>query len=188
MAKKSFEELVNDMLKTMSIDIRLSIECLITTYEKLNKEIKILDQRIQKIVKYEKDAKLLMSMPGVGPITALRFLITIGDPNRFEESETVGAYCGLTPNQYSSGETIRMGHISKKGPREIRSLLVEAATIMLTKTKSWNKPKAWAMKLSKKKGMKKAIVALARKMSVILHRMLVTQKPFQCIEKDKKVA
>jgi hypothetical protein len=84
-----------------------------------------------------------------------------------------------TPQQYSSGETQRLGRISKRGTGAMRSLLYEAAIVMLTRTKLWLKPKAWALKILRKKWMKKAAVALGRKLAVIMHRMLITKQAFR---------
>ena len=121
----------------------------------------------------------------VGPITALAFKAEIDDAKRFKDSKDVGAYIGLTPNQYSSGETRRQGGISKQGSKQMRYLLVEAATVLLTRCKAWSKLKAWGLKLMKKKGKKKAIIAVARKMAVILHKMLLTGKNFERTDKKK---
>jgi Transposase IS116/IS110/IS902 family len=92
---------------------------------------------------------------------------------------------GLTPSQYSSGEVHRQGGISKKGSKRTRYLLVEAANALVTRCKVWSKLKAWGIKLQKKKGNRKAIVAVARKLAVIMHKMLVTRKPFER-SSDKK--
>ena len=110
-------------------------------------------------------------MPGVGPLTALAFAAAVDDPARFRSSASVGAYLGLTPRRYASGETDRMGHISRCGDALTRSYLYEAAHIMLTRSRSANPLKSWGTKLAKRAGFKKARVALARKMAVVLHRM-----------------
>ena len=123
--------------------------------------------------------QLLRTIDGVGPITALAFKAEIDDPKRFENSKDAAAYIGLTPSQYSSGEVHRQGGISKKGSKRTRYLLVEAASALLTRCKVWSKLKAWGMKLQKKKVTRKATVAIARKLAVIMHRMLITRKPFE---------
>lgn len=144
-----------------------------------------MNAHLEKIAKEDEDTKLLMTIPGVGPITALSFKTVIKSPKRFEDSRDVGAYLGMTPREYSSGDMQRKGRISKCGHNQMRSLLVEAATVMLIRTKSWCKPKAWALKIAKKKGMKKATVALGRKLSVIMHRMLITREIFKFGEEAK---
>ena len=105
---------------------------------------------------------LLMSMPGVGPLTSSILVATLDDAGRFTKSRSVGAYLGLTPRQYSSGETTRQGRISRAGPAECRAMLYEAAHCLLHFYKQPSHLKAWGLKLAKKKGMKRAIVAVAR--------------------------
>jgi transposase len=144
----------------------------------LEKSIANLDSKLSSLVKEDKDCKNLMSIPGVGVITALTYKTTIDDPTRFDDSETVGAYMGLTPKQYASGEIDRHGRISKMGPKECRSMLYEAAQSLLVISKKKCKLKAWGLKLAKKKGMKKAIVAVARKLAVIMHRILIDKTEF----------
>ncbi len=110
------------------------------------------------------------------------------NPERFKNSKDAGAYVGLTPTQYSSGETQRQGGISKRGSKRTRCLLVESATSLLMRSKNWSKLKAWGMKLRKKKGNKKAIIAVARKLAVIMHRMLITKEAFKRTDKVKEAA
>ncbi len=122
----------------------------------------------------------------VGPITALAFKAEIDNPERFENSKDSAAYVGLTPSHYSSGETHRQGGISKKGSKRTRYLLVQAASALLTRYKIWSKLKAWGMKLQKKKGNRQAIVAIARKLAVIMHKMVITKKPFERSPRKKE--
>ena len=112
-----------------------------------------------------------MSIPGVGQLTALAFTAAIDDPGRFRRSRDIGAYLGLVPRRYQSGEIDYTGSISKCGDRRVRSLLYEAANVMLTRSRGSNPLKAWGLKLAKRAGWKKARVALARKMAVVLHCM-----------------
>jgi len=104
-------------------------------------------------------------------VTALAFRAAIDDPARFRHSADVGAYLGLTPRRYASGEVDRMGRISRCGDALMRKYLYEAATVMLTHSRGSNPLKSWAAKLAKRAGFKKARVGLARKMAVVLHRM-----------------
>jgi transposase len=120
-----------------------------------------------------------MSMPGIGPVNALSYVSTIEDPARFRHSTDVGAYLGLTPKRYQSGEVDRAGRISKCGDGLVRSYLFEAANVLLTRIQRWSALKAWGTRLAKRVGVKKAKVAVARKMAVILHRMLVTGETFR---------
>jgi len=91
----------------------------------------------------------------------------------------------MTPRQYSSGEIHKQGRISKCGSKELRTLLMEAGIVILTRTKSWSKLKAWGLRLMKKHGLKKAAVAVGRKLGVIMHRMLVTGEPFNYSNNNK---
>jgi transposase len=158
------------------------------TLEILEKEIKKLDKEVIELGKQDPDVKLLQTIDGVGPITALAFKAEMDNPERFKDSKDAGAYVGLTPTQYSSGEIQRQGGISKRGSKRTRCLLVEAATSLLMRSKNWSKLKGWGMKLMKKKGNKKAIIAVARKLAVIMHRMLITKEPFKRTDKVKEAA
>ncbi len=108
---------------------------------------------------------------GSGTITAVAFTGAIDDPARFRHSASVGAYLGLTPRRYQSGEVDRAGHISKTGDGLLRCYLFEAATVLLTRVHRWSALKAWGVRLAKRVGQKRARVALARKLAVVLHRM-----------------
>ena len=119
-----------------------------------------------------------MTAPGVGPITALCFLVTIDDPTRFKKSRSVGAYVGLTTRRYASGEIDWTGRISKCGDAMLRSYLYEAANVLLTRVAKWSALKAWGMRLAKRSGLRKAKVAVARKLAVILHRMWIEGTEF----------
>ena len=186
---KSFSSKVLNSIQELPSSARMAIEGVLRGFLALEEEEEKLERQIKEEALNDASARTLMTIPGVGPITALCFKATIGDPTRFSNSRFVGAYLGMTPQQYSSGETQRMGRISKRGKAMIRSLLYEAAIVMLTRTKLWSKPKAWAMKILRKKGMKKAAVALGRKLAVIMHRMLITNETYklgdQSIEKEK---
>ena len=125
-----------------------------------------------------------MTMPGVGPVVALTFRATIDVPARFTSSKAVGAALGLTPRRYQSGEIDRMGAISKCGDAMLRMMLFEAAQSMLTRTIKWSWLKAWGMKIAQRRGMKRAIVAVARRMAVVMHRMWVSGTDFQWTRQD----
>ena len=112
-----------------------------------------------------------MTMPGVGSMTALAYSATIDDPTRFPHSESVGAYLGLTPRRYSSRETDRTGRISRCGDAFARSYLYEAANVLLSRSGMTHSLKSWAQNIATRSGAKKARVAVARKMAVVLHRM-----------------
>src|ERR1035437_5443101 len=115
----------------------------------------------------------------VGPVVALTYRATVDVPARFRHSKSVGSVFGLTPSKYQSGEINRTGAISKCGDEMMRVMLYEAAQVMLTRTIKWSWLKAWAMKIARHRGMKKAIVALARRLAVIMHRIWVDGTEFR---------
>jgi len=184
---KSFREKVEGAIANLNPRVQKVIKSLLNILDTHEKEIKELDQIVKEIGKEDERVKLLQTIDGVGPVTALAFVAEVDDPKRFEDSKDVAAYIGLTPTQYSSGETQRQGGISKKGSKHTRCLLVEAATSLLTRCQTWSKLKAWGLKLMKKIGKKKAIIAVARKMAVMMHKMLITGKPFERSSKKKEV-
>jgi transposase len=187
----NFSEKVLEILAPLPLAAQIAIEAILKGFQALDEQIVKLEKQIRKEAQNDPDVRLLMTIPGVGPITALSFKATIGEPSRFQDSRDIGAYLGMTPLQYSSGETEKFGRISKRGKSATRCLLYEAAIVMLTRTKLWSKPKAWALKILRKKGMKKAAVALGRKLAVIMHRMLITKQAFKLgdpLEEKIKVA
>jgi len=125
-----------------------------------------------------------MTVPGVGAITALCFRATIVDPTRFKKSRSVGAYVGLTTRRYASGELDWTGRISKCGDAMLRSYLYEAANVLLTRVAKWSTLKAWGIRLAKRRGLRKAKVAVARKLAVILHQMWVDGTEFNWSSKE----
>jgi len=145
----------------------------------MRRELDRFEKQVRAIARCDTRARLLMSVPGVGPIVSLTFAAAIDEPARFKSSKQVGAYFGLTPTKYQSGETDIDGRISKIGDAWVRAGLYEAANTILSKPlKGCTTLKSWAMKLAKRSGMKKAKVALARKIAVIMHRMLVDGTSF----------
>jgi transposase len=177
--KKAFLEKAREVIKSLPCISQGALAGLLNAFECIHEQILILETQIKYEAQNDSDVKLLMTIPGIGPITALSFKASIGDPTRFSDSRSVGAYLGMTPQEHSSGEVKRLGRISKCGAGELRSLLYEAAIVMLTRSKVWSKPKAWALKIQRKKGLKKAAVALGRKLAVVMHRMLITKETFR---------
>jgi len=159
--------------------VKGSINSLLNCVTHLIKEIEGLDKILNAQAAADEEIKLLMTAPGVGRLTAIAYRCALDDPTRFKNPYDVGAYFGLTPRQYSSGETIKQGSISKCGNVDVRTLLMEAALVLLTRSKKWSSLKVWGLKLAKKKGYKKAAVAVARKLSVILYKMLISKSEFR---------
>jgi transposase len=152
---------------------------LLSVRASLRREFNSFERRLRAMARVDTRARLLTSVPGVGTIVALTFASAIDDPSRFKSSKTVGAHFGLTPTRYQSGETDRTGRISKTGDGSVRAALYESAHIILTKPlKGCTGLKSWAMRIAKRAGMNKAKVALARKLAVIMHRMLADGTTF----------
>jgi transposase len=154
-------------------------EALLAVQVVLLREFKAFEKHIRSLARSDAKAKLLMSTPAIGPIVALTYASAIDDPGRFKSSKRAGSHFGLTPKKYQSGETDYTGRISKIGDASVRTALYEAAHIMLVKPiKGCSQLKSWATRIARRAGMKKAKVALARKLAVILHRMLANATPF----------
>ena len=159
--------------------LRAVIEPLLSIHEQVCRQQAAFDEEVRRLAKSDETVRRLMTVPGVGVVTALTFRHTIDDPSRFRSASTVGAYLGLTPRRNQSGETDTNGRISRWGDRLLRTYLFEAATVLLHRTKKWSTLKAWGIKLAKRVGMKKAKVALARKIAVILHCIWVDGTSFE---------
>jgi transposase len=145
----------------------------------LRSEFAAFQKQTRKMAQSDARTRLLMSTPAVGPIVALTYASAIDDPARFTSSKQAGAHFGLTPKKHQSGETDYTGRISKIGDASVRTALYEAANVMLTKpVKGCSQLKSWAMRIAKRAGMSKAKVALARRLAVIMHRMLADGTPF----------
>jgi transposase len=142
-------------------------------------EIAAFDREALRLARNDVNIRRLMTIPGIGPISALSFAAAIDEPARFKRSRSVGAYIGLTPRRYASGEIDRTGHISKCGDTMLRSYLFEAAGVLLTRVARWCGLKAWGIRLAKRIGFNKARVAVARKLAVIMHRMWTDRTDFQ---------
>jgi transposase len=154
-------------------------QAMLATHAVLVREFNGLERRVRGMAREHAKARLLMTTPSVGPIVALTYAAGIDDPARFKSSKQTGAHFGLTPKKYQSGETNISGRISKIGDASVREALYQAAHVMLTKPlKGCTRLKSWAMRIARRAGMRKAKVALARKLAVILHRMLADNKPF----------
>jgi transposase len=151
---------------------------LLAAHEVLLREFAGFEKRVRAMARTDARVRLLMSAPGVGAIVGLTYVSAVDDPARFKSSKRVGAHFGLTPTKHQSGERDITGRISKIGDASVRTALYEAAHIILTMPVKASGLKSWAMKLARRAGMKKAKVALARKLAVILHRMWVDGTSF----------
>jgi transposase len=146
-------------------------ESLPAVHAALLRELDGFERRVRAMARADKCVRQLMSVPGVGIIVALTYVSAVDDPNRFRSSKMVGAHFGLTRKKYQSAETDVTGRITKIGDASVRTALYAPHVILTRPIKGCSSLKSWAMKLAKRTGMKKAKVALARKLAVILHRM-----------------
>lgn len=160
-------------------DLRLVVDPLMGAHSALAQQILIYDEQIKGLSEENTTVQRLMTVPGVGAITALAYVSTIDDPKRFKSASDVGAYLGLTPRRYQSGELDRTGRISKRGDRILRQYLFEAANVLLTVVRRNSTLKAWGIRLAKRIGFKKAKIAVARKLAVILHCIWTDGTEFQ---------
>jgi transposase len=161
---------------------------LLAVHEVLLREFNGFEKRVRIMARTSAGASLLMSTPAVGPIVALTYSAAIDDPMRFKSSKTAGAHFGLTPKKYQSGTIDRSGRISKIGDAAVREALYQAAHVMLTKpVKGCTELKSWAMRIARRAGMAKAKVALARKLAVVMHRMLADGKAFDPAARTRPV-
>jgi transposase len=155
------------------------LEPLLAILTTMLEQLARLTKQVLDIARNEGVCRRLMSVPGVGPITALAFRATIDRPDRFKRSRDVGAHLGLTPSRYQSGETDIQGRVSRCGDELARTALYEAAHTLLVRSKKWSGLRAWGMKIAKNRGMARARVAVARKLAVILHRMWSDETEFR---------
>jgi len=177
MRGKPFTERVEALVADRP-DVAPIILPMLAARSKLREQIIAFDKAIRAEVKRSPACRLLMTAPGMGPITVLAYVSAIEEPGRFSRSRAVGAHLGLTPQQYQSGETDRSGRISKCGDELARLCLYEAANVILSRVKRPFALKSWAQNIAKRSGNSKARVALARKLAVILHRIWISGHPF----------
>ena len=155
------------------------IEPMLRAREVLQAEFHVLHRAMLAIVRADTTCRQLMTVPGVGALVAITFTTAVDDPARFRRSRAVGAHFGPTPKKYQSGETDVTGGISKVGDVMIRTALYEAANVMLTRTGRFSALKRWGLEVAKRRGMKRAKVALARKLATVLHRLWVDGSSFR---------
>jgi len=173
-----YEMRIRELVENLP-DLAVLVEPLLIVRRVIREQLGILHRRLLVIVRDDDVCRRLMTIPGVGPVVALTYRATVDVPARFRNSKAVGAVFGLTPAKYQSGENDRTGAISRCGDEMMRMMLYEAAQSMLVRSAKWSWLKAWAMKIARHRGMKKAIVALARRLAVIMHRVWVDGTAFR---------
>ncbi|HEV2349286.1 MAG TPA: IS110 family transposase [Terriglobia bacterium] len=167
-----------DRADERGILVRESVMPSLDLYENLRKQLDVVSKKVVAKAKADPVCRRLMTAPGVGPIVALSFVTAVDNPKRFADAGDIGAYFGLTPRQYQSGETDIRGNTSRRGDVMTRYHLVQAATVVLTSTKNWCALKAWGMKIAKRHGFSKARIAVARKLAIILCKMWLREQDF----------
>ena len=179
-----FDRRVEELLADRD-DLTPIVGPMLAAWRQLREQIAAFDKAVRVLAKADPTCRLLMSVPGIGVLSVLAYVSTIEDPARFARSRSVGAHMGLTPRQYQSGEVDRSGRISKCGDTLARTLLYEAAVVILTRVKRASGLKDWAQAIAKRSGPGKARVALARKLSVILHSIWRSGEPFRWSEQPQ---
>jgi transposase len=182
-----FEARIKELVENLP-DLAALVEPLLVVRRVLREQIAVLHRRLLAIVRNDEVCRRLMTTPGVGPVVALTYRATIDVPARFRNSRAVGAVMGLTPCKYQSGQSDRTGAISKCGDEMLRVMLYEAAQILLMRSTKWSWLKAWAMQVARRRGIKKAIVALARRLAVIMHRIWVDGTEFRWTKQEAAAA
>jgi transposase len=177
-----FDRRVEAML-TDRDDLASIARPMLVAWRQLREQIAAFDKEVRALAKKDPTCRLLMSVPGIGVVSVLAYVSTVEDPKRFARSRSVGAHMGLTPRQYQSGEIDRSGRISRCGDTLARTLMYEAAVVILTRVKRASNLKDWAQAIAKRSGLGKARVALARKLSVILHSIWRSGEAFRWSEK-----
>ena len=176
-----FEERVRELLSEAPA-LNVAIEPMLEAGTTMRARFKKYDYYLERLARKDEVCARLMTVPGVGPITSLAFKATVDDPSRFPNSKKVGAHLGLVPRVYQSGEMDRSGHINKCGDVMMRYYLYESDTTFLMRSRQWSPLKAWGIKIAKRQGFKRARVAVARKLAVVMHRMWIRGENFKFSE------
>lgn len=184
---RAFEQRVDEIARGKGV-LEETLRTLLSVLRHLTDQIQLLDKRTNQYAKEDKRCRHLMTVPGVGRLTAVAFVTAVDDPAKFGKSKAVGAYFGLTPRRNQSGEMDINGRISKRGDPLTRGYLFEAAGVLLTRTKKWSALKAWGVRIAKRSGWKKAKVAVARKLAVVMHRMWLTGEAFRWSNEEAATA
>jgi transposase len=175
---KEFIQKIRSLVPNQEI-YQMSFSMLFEIFELTNQQLKNINKKLKTISntkKYKKNFKILTSAPGIGTLIAMELLLEIPNIKSFKNGKYLAAYVGLTPSQYSSGDHVRMGRITRTGKPHLRSMLIEASWTLIRKDNSFRK---FYDKLKHRSGGKRAIVAVARKLMLILRSMLINQKEFE---------
>ena len=174
-----FERRVVEQLEARCAGLLPAVRPLLESRRSLRRSIAELTRQIKQLARQDRVCRLLMTVPGVGPLVSSAYIATIDDPGRFSRGDQVAAYLGLVPSVNQSGDSEYRGRITKEGDALLRWLLVEAAHVLLTRSRGDSALKRWGKRLQERKGAAKAKVAVARKLAMMLHRMWLTNTPFE---------
>ena len=180
-SKANYEDRIRVLIATDRY-LQIAVEPLLVARQAIREQFTVLHKAVVGVAREDKVCQRLMTAPGVGPLVALTFKTSIDIPERFRSSKAVGAHIGLTPKQYQSGDIDVMGRISKCGDKDLRTMLVEGAFVLLTVGKRQSALRTWGTNLAKRRGIHKAAIAVARRLSAILHRMWVDGTNFRWVE------
>jgi transposase len=174
----NFEARVRELI-AQDGDLEACVEPMLEVRRRIHEQFRVLTNMIMGLVRKDDVCRRFMTVPGVGPLTALAFKTGVDDPMRFRKSRDVGVHFGLTPRKYASGEVDYNGGISRSGDAFVRDHLFEAAHCLLVRSKKWCALKAWGIRIAKRSSISNARIAVARKLAVILHRMWLDGTDFQ---------
>jgi transposase len=187
-ATGQFEARVWELIGEADAQIRWVVGTMLATRAAVVSQLGLLHRAVLAVARQDEVCRRLMTVPGVGAITALAFRTAVDEPERFPSSAAVGAYFGLTPSKYASGDTDYTGHITKCGDKAVRVLLCEAANALLTRVSRWSWVKRWGLEVLKRRGKMRAQVAVARRLAVIMHRIWLDGTSFRWSERQEAAA
>lgn len=177
------QQVNRELAAGLSAELRAALQPLLLEVESLNQRIAEYDQRIEQIAKeVHPEVALLKQVKGVGTLIALTYVLTVEDPHRFRRSRDMGCYLGLRPGRRNSGNSQPQLHISKEGDRYLRTLLVQSAQYILGPFGQDSDLRRWGQKLAERGGnnaKKRAIVAVARKLAVLLHKLWISGEVYE---------
>ncbi|WP_450103990.1 IS110 family transposase [Ruegeria marisflavi] len=177
-AARDFEARVRELVEGHP-NLELCMSALLRGRAEMQTQLAELHRALLRLTANDELCRRFMTIPGVGPVTALAFKATIDDPGRFRRSSDVGAHLGLTPRQYHSGETDVRGRISRSGDTFTRTALFTAAHVMLTRSRQWTSIRAWGLRIAKRSSLKKAYTAIAAKMARTVHAVIKHGEPYR---------
>jgi transposase len=185
--QSSFQKRVLELLENHP-RLAAMVQPMLIARTALRQQSAVLHRMVLTAVRADPTCRRLMTIPGVGSITAVTYLTTIDDPDRFQRSRDVGAHLGLTPKKYASGEVDRNSGISKCGDVLMRTTLYQAALALLTRCQKHSDLRNWGLRLAKRRGLRRAIVGVARKLAIVMHRIWADGTEFRWSREESAAA